>query len=101
MVDKVDDFCLYMCSTGKVSFDPFYDICYSYVESGKAKQIDVICELAAVAYRTGAIGIKLNPQDRFIYGHIDNPLVSPKLITLSSKVRLHPMLHAAFNLQER
>lgn len=101
VLDKVDDFCLACCSRPKVAFDPVFDICQNYLESKGHAQLDVLCEVLSILYRTGAIGLKLAPQDKFVYSHLNQPLISPQMITLDSKVRLHPMLQAAYNLQER
>lgn len=63
--------------------------------------MDVLVELTAILYRTDAIGVKISSQDRFVYSHMDQPLVAPQLLSLDTKIRLHPMLHAAYNLQDR
>lgn len=101
LVDRIDDFCLAICSKSKVAFDPVFDLCQDRIDSHKKSELDVLCELIAILYRTGAVGLKLSPQDRFSFAHQDQPLIAPKLITAQSKIRLHPMLQAAYNLQER
>jgi hypothetical protein len=99
LVDSVDDFCLNLCSLPRQGFDPTYVICNDYIDAQKKDPIEVLQEVLAILYRTGVIGLKLTSQDRFMYAHIDQPLVSTILILEDSKVRMHPMLHAAFNLQ--
>lgn len=101
VTDKIDDFCLDVASAPQNPADPIFKVCQSYIESRQKNPFDVLQETLAVLYRVAAIGIKLNPQDRFSYSYIDQPLISPALISLDAKVRLHPMLHAAFNLHER
>lgn len=101
ILDATDDFSLAVCSKPKVSYDPVFDLCQSYLDSKKANALDILCQILSILYRTGAIGLKLSPQDRFAYAHIDQPLISPQLISASSKIRLHPMLQAAYNLQDR
>jgi hypothetical protein len=101
LIDKVDDFCLEVCSGRREGKDPMHELCTNYVEGKKRDPIDIIQEVMAILYRTGAVGIKLNPQDRYNYAHLDQPIIAPAVISLKAKVRLHPMLHAAFNLQER
>lgn len=101
IVDRVDDFCLNCLSKHKIAFDPVHDLCQSYVDASKSTAFQVLCEILAILYRTGAIGLKLTPQDRFVFAHQDQPLLSPQLINAESKIRLHPMLQAAYNLQER
>lgn len=101
LLDKIDDFCTTVWSSPKISFDPVWDLSQAYAEGQKKKSIDVLVELAAILYRTGAVGVKISPQDRFVYSHLDQPLIAPQLLSVDSKVRLHPMLHAAYNLQDR
>ena len=101
IIDKIDDFCLQICSQNKISHDPIYDTCKAHIEEGRSDPLTVIGQLVAVLYRAGAIGVKLSPQDRFAYSHSEQPLISPELVSADTKVRLHHMLHAAFNLQDR
>ncbi|MDT9601085.1 P-loop ATPase, Sll1717 family [Sphingosinicella rhizophila] len=101
LMDKVDDFCTQTWSSPRIDHDPVWDLCQAYAEGGKKMTFDVLAELAAILYRAGGIGIKISAQDRFAYAHIDQPLISPQLLSPDSKVRLHPMLHAAYNLQDR
>lgn len=101
LVDKVDDFCTAVWASQKISYDPVWDLCQAYADGRKKQALDVLAELTAILYRTGAIGVKISSQDRFVYAHIDQPLISPQLLSVDSKVRLHPMLHAAYNLQDR
>lgn len=101
IVDKIDDLCLQICSQNKIGHDPVYEACKMHIEEGRSGPLTVIGQLIAILYRTGAVGVKLNPQDRFAYSHSEQPLISPELISADTKVRLHHMLHAAFNLQDR
>lgn len=96
----IDDFCLTICSSPQIDHDPLHAVCQAHVDGKSSDDFSVIQEAAAVLYRTGAIGIKLSPQDRFTYSHIDAPIVSPTLLTRETKIRLHPMLHAAYHLHD-
>jgi hypothetical protein len=101
LIDKVDDFCTRTWASTQIDRDPVWEICHVYADSGRKSAFDVLADLAAILYRVGGIGIKVSAQDRFIYSHIDQPLISAQILRPESKVRLHPMLHAAYNLQER
>jgi len=101
LFDKVDDLCLAICSSPKVGFDPLHDACQAYIDDRKRIPLEVLGHLTAALYRVGAVGVKLGPQDRFNYSHADQPLISSHLVSIDTKIRLHHMLHAAFNLQER
>jgi hypothetical protein len=48
---------------------------------------------------TGAVGLKLNPAERFFYSHSDEPLISIDRLSPETRLRIHPMLHGAFRLQ--
>ncbi|QBM74383.1 DNA repair ATPase [Sphingomonas sp. AAP5] len=101
LIDRVDDFCLSICSSAIQGKDPIHTLCSAYIEGKERDKIRIAQESLAVLYRTGAIGLKLTAQDRFNYAHLDQPLISAQLIGIDARVRLHSMLHAAFNLQER
>ena len=101
LLDRIDDLCLDICAAPKKDFDPIFDDCHTYVEGKKRDAMQVLQLVLSVLYRTGAIGLKLAPQEPFIYAHKDRPVVSSELISLSTKVRIHPMLHAAYNLHEK
>jgi len=101
LIDRTDDFCLAVLTGARTVHDPVWEICHAYSEGRKKSAFDVLAELTGILYRTGAIGVKVSAQDRFAYSHFDQPLISPQVLSPESKVRLHPMLHAAYNLQER
>jgi hypothetical protein len=101
LMDKVDDFCTAIYGTKQQGFDPVWEVCHAYADSKRKTALDVLADLTAVLYRVGAIGVKVRAQDKFAYAHIDQPLISANLLTVDSKVRLHPMLQAAYNLQEK
>ncbi len=101
LIDRVDDFCTKAWTKEKVAHDPVWELCNRYAEDGRKIAFDVVAELAAILYRVGGVGIKISPQDRFFFAHIDQPLISAQVLSANSKIRLHPMLHAAYNLQDR
>lgn len=101
LIEKIDDFCTSVWASQKISYDPVWDLCQAYADGRKKTALDVLVELIAILYRTGAVGVKISPQDRFVYSHLDQPLIAPQLLSVETKVRLHPMLHAAYNLQDR
>lgn len=101
LLDKIDDFCTAVWASSKISFDPVWDLCQAYADGRKKTSLHVLAELTAILYRTGAVGVKISPQDKFVYSHMDQPLIAPQLLSVNTRVRLHPMLHAAYNLQDR
>lgn len=96
----IDEFCLSVCADTKIASDPLHSACQIRV-NGKGDGFKVVQEAVAVLYRTGVVGLKLHSQDRFIYSHLDQPFISADLLETTTKIRLHPMLHAAYNLQDQ
>lgn len=96
----LEDLALLIVTEGKIQFDPIYDHANSYVERGQKDQMAFLQQIAAIAYRTGAIGVKLDVHERFLYSHIDEPLIVPLRLGINTRIRIHPMLHGAFRLSQ-
>lgn len=96
---ELDDFCLSVCGNNKIAFDPFFQLCHDHIEDKGVSNIKLAQEAVAVLYRTGVIGVKFNAQDRMQYAHLDQPLISPDILSSETRIRLHPMLWGSYNLQ--
>lgn len=96
----IEDVCLSVCSDTRLQRDNIYNYCNLHIESKGVTSLQVAQFIVAALYRVGAVGVKLQSQDRFSYCHLDMPLISSETISLESKVRVHPMLWAAYNLQD-
>ena len=92
-----DDLALLVMEDSRVAFDPIFDHSNSYTD-GRIDSLRLVQEILAILYRVGAIGIKLEISERYLYSHLDEPMVSPLRIEKSSKIRFHPMLHGALRL---
>jgi hypothetical protein len=55
--------------------------------------------LVEALYRVGAVGIKMEANERFRYCYIDEPIIAATAIPLEARVRLHPMLFRALNVR--
>lgn len=95
----IDEFCLTICADNQIANDPLFSVCHARIEGKGVDDFKVVQEAAAILYRTGVVGLKLNSQDRMHYAHLDSPLVSPDMLTRNTRIRLHPMFWAAYNLQ--
>jgi hypothetical protein len=95
----IDEFCLTICADAQVAHDPLYPVCQARIDGKGVDDFQVVQEAAAVLYRTGVVGLKLGSQDRMHYAHLDQPLMSPDILTRETRIRLHPMLWAAYNVQ--
>ncbi len=56
--------------------------------------------LFTTLYRIGAGGLKLAPNEPYIYAYKDVSVVAPEAITNDTKFLVHPMLHRALNISE-
>jgi Trp operon repressor len=97
--NPIDDLCLSVCSERQIDFDPFHKLAQKYVEGKGVDKRIVVQNVVAILYRVGAVGVKINHQDRLRYAHLNEPLISPDLVNSDTRIRLHPMLWAAYNLQ--
>jgi hypothetical protein len=96
----IEDICLSVCSDTRLQRDQIYGYCNLHIEEKGVTALQAAQFIVAALYRVGAVGVKLQSQDRFSYCHLDMPLISPETISFESKMRVHPMLWAAYNLQD-
>jgi hypothetical protein len=92
-----DDLALSIYSEGKIAFDPLYDLAEKYCDSDNRSD-EFIKSVVSILYRVGAVGVKLQNSERFLYSHIGHPLLPLAHLTESARVRIHPMLWGAFHL---
>jgi hypothetical protein len=78
--------------------DPIYPAA-ERVANNPSTISDFIAEALTVLYRVGAIGIKLQPGDRFLYSYLDTPVLSPTELSPAASVRVHLMLDRALNVR--
>lgn len=97
--NPIEDFCLSVYSSKQIGHDPLFRLCQEMIDGKSVNALKLAQESVSVLYRTGVIGVKLNSQDRLNYSHLDQPLISPDILTDETRIRLHPMLWAAYNLQ--
>lgn len=95
---EADDLALSICSENKVGFDPLHELAKSYCEADTRSAEEFVKAIVGILYRVGAIGAKLRNGDRFLYSHIDQPLLPLAQLTEDARVRIHPMLWGAYRL---
>lgn len=61
---------------------------------------DLMRQAIDVLYRVGAIGVKPRSSDRFLYSHLDMPLLNAGMLTNDARIRIHPMLVRALNIND-
>lgn len=98
--EAIDDMALNIAGKDKIFYDPMHEICSSYMNGGKKSRGDVMQEAVSILYRVGVIGVKISDKDHFVYSHSDQPIISASVVTKACKVKVHPMLQAAFHLHD-
>lgn len=94
-----DDVAIEISDLPNIEHDPIYKLATSYCHNNASYRFAFVREVIVVLYRVGAIGVKLTPSDKFIYSHIDEPLINQQHISDRTKIRIHAMLHAAFRIE--
>lgn len=97
--EHIDELTLSVCASGKIDRDPIFELCRGYVVDNKFEQpIDVAKAAIAILYRVGAVGVKIQAGDKFLYSHVDQPIISADILTTDVRVRIHPMLYGALRI---
>lgn len=94
----VDDLSLAIYSDEKIAKDPLFEIAKGYYEGKQDNSVVFINSVIEILYRTGAVGVKLRNGDRYLYSHVDQPLLPIAQITEDIRVRIHPMLWGAYRI---
>ncbi|RWK29336.1 P-loop NTPase fold protein [Mesorhizobium sp.] len=95
---RLEQLGLNVAAEPKIDFDPTHAAATAYCENPSEKGLAFAKEVVSILYRVGAVGLKLDPADRFRYSHLDEPIISVAVIPDEAKVRVHPMLHAALKI---
>ncbi len=97
----IEEFMLQVDDEIDLSNDPLVKEVKDYMNKGGSdKVISVARILFAELYRIGAIGLKLAPNEGYLFSFKDVPVILPSAITNDTKVMIHPMLNRALNVSE-
>lgn len=81
--------------------DPIVRHVKEYLKKESAdKLLNTARLLFSTLYRVGAGGLKLAPNEPYLYAYKDVSVVVPEAITNDTKFLVHPMLHRALNISE-
>ena len=95
--EALDELAMEMGSAPEIAFDPLHEAAVHAFDTPSART-NFAQKVVEILYRVGAIGVKLQPQEKFLYSHMDQPIVPANLITATARIRVHPMLHRALNV---
>jgi hypothetical protein len=97
----IEEFMLEVDDAIEASNDPLVMEVKEYMRRGGP---DVVLSVARILfaelYRIGAIGVKLAPNESYLYSFRDVPVISSSAINNETKVVIHPMLHRALNVSD-
>jgi hypothetical protein len=97
---KVDELAFEIAADANVVRDPLFPFASDGTDNHKqGAKIRFVQHVVSVLYRVGAVGVKLRPDERFIYSHLDAPVISPEVLSGEVRVRIHPMLHLCLNIR--
>lgn len=97
----IDELALAIYSDGKLSQDPVHAAAKEHCDLAEAIPYDFLKEIVGVLYRVGAVGVKLRNGTRYLYSHIDEPLLPLAQLTEDTRIRIHPMLWGSYRIQIR
>lgn len=83
----------------ELSNDPIYKAVKIYLGNESPERLlNVAKILFSILYRIGAVGLKLAPNERYLYAYKDISVVSENTVNIETKLQIHPMLHRALNV---
>jgi hypothetical protein len=97
----IDDFVMTVLADDSLRRTEVFELAKRALDSkGSVTFSNLISEVLSVLYRIGAIGLKLNANERYRYAFIDQATVSALDIDLGTKVHIHPMLQRALGIYD-
>lgn len=98
-VSLIDDFAIELCEDESRKYEDIYRVARRTVEGNTTVRRQELTRIVlATFYRIGAIGLKLQPSERYRYSHIDRPIIEASEIQMSNNVHVHPMLHRVLGI---
>lgn len=98
----IDDIALPICAEQKIQHDPLFSLASDVYGSNPIAATQIFAKACIeILYRVGIVGVKFDPSSRFLYSHIDQFLIDRNMITTTTRIRTHPMLHFALNVSSR
>jgi len=98
--NRLEELALAIGAADKIEYDPLHSVAVKSLEQGDGYS-NLAREVASILYTVGAVSLKLRPDERHFYSHIDSPVIEPALITEAVKIKVHPMLHATLNITDK
>jgi hypothetical protein len=93
-----------ICAAAELESDPLFAYAKEVVEAKYENPTSIrsfMKMVLALLYRTGVVGLKRAPEERYMYSFRDEATVSPTSLADTCKMRVHPMLHRALNVSDK
>jgi hypothetical protein len=94
----VEELALNIAVSNKIDFDPVHALAQKAVSQEKGFEI-FLKEIVSILYLVGAVSLKLRPEERHSYSHLDQPVIDPVIITGTVRIKVHPMLQSTLNIR--
>lgn len=99
---NIQDVVLKLSEMKSDEHDPIVKYIFTAFNSwGNDNEEHLLKLIASELYRTGAIGLKLTNNDKHSYSYKDTPIISPRELSLNTKIHIHPFLHHALNINSK
>jgi hypothetical protein len=99
--DQWQDFVLSASMIPNGSLDPVVKLAANSLQPGGGSQEELLRTAVSELYRVGAVGVKTPAFERYLWSHLDTPILNPEVIDLKTRLQIHPMLHRALIVDGR
>ncbi len=94
-----------IADVGQQAFDPMHSLAEKAALSSANERVNRYTMMAQKAveilYRVGVVGVKLSSESPFKYSHLASPSLPSSRLTEDVKIKVHPMLFRALNIDVR
>ncbi len=99
--DFIEEFVLEVDDKITSENDPIVNAVRDYLKTESPEKLKFIGKyLFSALYRIGAGGLKLAPNEPYLYSYKDVSIIAPESINRETKFSIHPMLFRALNISE-
>ena len=99
---NIQDVVLKLSELKSEKHDPIVQYIFKTINTwGNENEDHLLKLIASELYRTGAIGLKLTNNDKHSYSYKDTPMISPRELSLNTRIHIHQFLHPALNINSK
>lgn len=98
----IEEIALPICTEARIARDPMWPLASAVFDDNKIRAVGAFnkfaSEMVSLLYRVGAIGVKEDSTNPFIFAYKDAPILPPTRINDGAKLRVVKMLHSALHI---